>query len=127
VARLGGENSFVSDSLFDPGVNIQLGTRYLKRLGKIFDHQVPLVAASYNAGPHRVESWVASFGGLDMDEFIEHIPFIETRNYTKKVVRHYMIYDQLYMGARQSLAWLTEPIKGHLDRKFTERESWDSL
>lgn len=114
VASLLGLKSFEVGSLLEPETNIRLGTRYLQRLMDKFSGSIPLSAASYNAGPHRVQSWLKSFGLLDMDEFIEHIPFIETRNYVKKVSRNYQIYNLLYnsqsaKGGR-TLNWLVKPV-----------------
>lgn len=126
VARLMGDNSFNERFLTDPEVNVRLGTRYLQRLLTKFEGSVPLAAASYNAGPHRVESWLASFGKLEMDEFIEHIPFIETRNYVKKVVRDYGIYESLYAKEATHLSWLVQPIKVQVTRP-SPRETWETL
>ena len=58
-----------------------------------------LVAAGYNAGPHRVETWLREFGALYMDEFIEHIPYLETRNYVK-VIKNLSVYNQLYADTK---------------------------
>lgn len=84
VSQILGENDFSPKKLLEPNDGIKIGARYLQRLMVKFENTVPLVAASYNAGPHRVKTWLASFGFLEMDEFIEHIPFLETRNYVKK-------------------------------------------
>ncbi|MCB0361562.1 MAG: transglycosylase SLT domain-containing protein [Bdellovibrionales bacterium] len=126
VARLMGDLSFNERFLIKPEVNIRIGTRYLQRLLSKFEGSVPLAAAGYNAGPHRVESWLASFGKLEMDEFIEHIPFIETRNYVKKVVRTYGIYENLYNNATTQLTWLIQPIKVQFSRP-SSRETWETL
>src|SRR5690606_5955015 len=96
VAKLLDDGTYRERQLIGPEVNIRLGTRYLQRLLRKFENPIPLAAAGYNAGPHRVESWLSAFGNLDMDEFIEHIPFVETRNYVKKVVRNFGIYRDLY-------------------------------
>ncbi len=113
VADLLGIKDFQVDTLLQPETNIKLGTRYLQRLHEKYRY-VPLVAASYNAGPHRVASWLKSFGLLDMDEFIEHIPYVETRNYVKRVVRNYQIYALLYTtkssGSGHTLKWLAKPV-----------------
>ena len=52
--------------------------------------------ASYNAGPHRVKAWTAMDLSLDAEEFIEEIPFTETRNYVKLVLRNEMMYRRIY-------------------------------
>ena len=117
-------------NLMEPKTNIEIGAHYLNRLLKKFEGQVPLAVASYNAGPHRVRNWLNSFGTLDMDEFIEHIPFVETRQYVKKVVRNFKIYQYLYNKKTLSMKWLIQPIamvtkkemKGQL-----RRESWEPI
>lgn len=124
VASLLSMNSFESKSLLDPEVNIRLGSRYLQRLLEKFSGSIPLVAAGYNAGPHRVHAWVRNFGTLDMDEFVEHIPFIETRNYVKKVVRNYQVYSLLYSGGGHSLRWLIQPVGVSVDERVPTREVW---
>ena len=82
--------------LFDPGFNIELGAKYLSYLLKNFQNRIILVAAAYNAGPHRAQDWQADNGSLPLDEFIEEIPFRETRNYVKRVLRIFANYTQLY-------------------------------
>lgn len=124
VASLLNLNGFQTHSLLEPETNIQLGTRYLRRLMDKFSGSIPLVAASYNAGPHRSHAWVKNFGSLDMDEFIEHIPFLETRNYVKKVVRNYQIYSLLYSGGAHSLKWLVQPIRVELSDAVPSKEVW---
>ncbi len=124
VASLLSINSFEAKSLLEPEVNIRLGSRYLQRLLEKFSGSIPLVAAGYNAGPHRVHAWVRNFGTLDMDEFVEHIPFIETRNYVKKVVRNYQIYSLLYSGGGHSLRWLIQPVGVRVDDRVPTREVW---
>lgn len=112
VADLMQLKQFDVTTLLQPEVNIKLGSRYLSRLMQQFQGSLPLTAASYNAGPHRVQSWLKSFGLLDMDEFIEHIPFIETRNYVKRVMRNYQIYEILYGGgeAHRTMKWMVKPV-----------------
>lgn len=127
VSRLLGDESFDPEMLVMPEVNIRLGTRYLQRLSKKFKGQLPLMAAGYNAGPHRVESWLATFGHLDMDEFIEHIPFVETRMYVKKVTRNYGVYRALYNGNMAPIAWLPESIHIPPGTRPVARETWEKL
>ena len=115
-----------TDTLMDPFLNVHLGTRYLKRLSKKFKSQIPLMAAGYNAGPHRVKTWLYRFGDLDMDEFIEHIPFLETRNYTKKVIKNYGVYETLYARPPINLSWLSLPV-GVKSEIPSMRENWEPL
>lgn len=115
---------FATSQLLQPEVNVRLGARYLKRLLDKFSGSMPLMAASYNAGPHRVHAWVKNFGGLSMDEFIEHIPFMETRNYVKKFARTYHIYQLLYASDTKSAKWLIEPVGIELSEPAPTREIW---
>ena len=72
--------------------NLRLGAGYLKNvLDANKGHQV-LATASYNAGPHRVKSWLPGADGLDADAWVESIPFNETRNYVKNVLGFTMVY-----------------------------------
>lgn len=127
VSNLLGDETVEIEDLTRPAVNIRLGTKYLHRLGKKFNRMIPLMAAGYNAGPHRVEQWLASFGSLDMDEWIEHIPFTQTRDYAKKVVRYYTIYSELYGVENQALAWLNQPLGVDIPADPATRETWEPL
>ena len=125
ISKLFGEPVVSETDLLSPDINIRVGTRYLSRLEKKFQDQIPLVAAGYNAGPHRVFSWLSTFGALDMDEFIEHVPYVETRNYIKKVIRNFAIYNELYSHKPATYVWLTQPIPIHVDDRPSPRESWE--
>lgn len=114
-------------ALLNPEVNIRLGSRYLLRLGQRFKNSIPLVAAAYNSGPHRVEAWLYGFGHLEMDEFIEHIPFFETRNYVKKVVRNHSIYRALYAQDKKAAKWLASALPVRLTSPPSFRENWEAL
>ncbi|MBK9295018.1 MAG: transglycosylase SLT domain-containing protein [Oligoflexia bacterium] len=116
---------FTKEMLLNPEINIQFGTWYLKRLNRIMGGYYPLVFASYNAGPHRVKGWLKEFGHLDIDEFIEHIPYFETRNYVKKIVRNYFIYNALYNKKNKSFDWLTKKFTIRFDGAKPAREDWD--
>ena len=81
----------------DPGHNIQLGTAYLQDMLTRFDNCLPLAAAAYNAGPHRVAEWLDQNGDprtgpIDMVDWIELIPTGETRNYVQRVTENTVIY-----------------------------------
>jgi soluble lytic murein transglycosylase len=80
----------------DPGINIRLGSAYLADLLDQFAGAVPLAVAAYNAGPNRVAEWLASNGDprltADMLDWIELIPFGETRNYVQRVIENQVIY-----------------------------------
>ena len=82
--------------LFDPELNIKLGTHHLKRLlTRYADSHVKALAA-YNAGGKPVERWSKDFVSATDSEFTERIPYKETRLYVKKVLRNYWVYKQLY-------------------------------
>ena len=129
VHLLGNDNEihseFHSAQLLQPEWAISIGAKYLSRLLKKFANSIPLVAASYNAGPHRVGAWLNSFGDLDMDEFVEHIPFMETRNYVKKVVSNFYIYNHLYGSKGEQITSLAEPLHVKISTPLTARETWD--
>ncbi len=84
------------DTLLDPVGNLQLGSRFLAFLLEHFNGAVPLAISGYNAGEGAVDRWLKERGTLDQDEFIETIPFDETRNYTKRVLATYFAYSWLY-------------------------------
>ena len=73
-----------------------LGAQYLAQLSEQFDGNVILMAASYNAGPHRSLTWMERYGdprsGLDVVDWVEHIPFNETRNYVMRVTESLPVY-----------------------------------
>jgi peptidoglycan lytic transglycosylase len=95
TARREGLNRTITmDSLFEPRLNIQLGTAYFKdQIDKY--GRIEYVAAAYNAGPGRVVQWRASLP-LQMDEWQEAVPFRETRLYIQGVVRNTLQYRRLY-------------------------------
>jgi soluble lytic murein transglycosylase len=87
---------FSTQMLFDPQPNIILGTRYFATQLQRYQGNRILALAAYNAGPHRVDRWRQRWPHLPMDEFVEQIPFAETRFYVKLVLRNLMIYERLY-------------------------------
>jgi hypothetical protein len=82
--------------LLDPAKNVEIGARFLGFLWKHFGAAAPLTIAGYNAGEAAVDRWLGERGDLAMDEFMETIPFDETRNYTKRVLASYFTYSWLY-------------------------------
>jgi soluble lytic murein transglycosylase len=87
---------FQTEVLFDPRVNVRLGAHYLQRLTGVHQGNVILALAAYNAGPTRVKRWLQEMGIADWDEFVEGLPFEETRSYVKSVLRNYGVYRKLY-------------------------------
>jgi TolA-binding protein len=86
------------EELQNPETNILLGTKYLSHLLEQFNQNVIFALAAYNAGPNKVESWIKIRKDLPPLEFMESIPYFETRAYVKKVLRNYAIYLALYQG-----------------------------
>ena len=79
--------------LLVPDINVDLGTRYVQSLlSKTGGHFV-LAAASYNAGPHRVRSWLPENGDADAAAWIDNIPFTETRRYVRRLLAYGAIYE----------------------------------
>ncbi len=99
VARKLGEAANLP-ALSDPGYNMRLGTAYLAGLLQQFGGAMPYAVAGYNAGPGRVTDWLAANGDpgagpVDMIDWIELIPFGETRNYVQRVIENVVIYRAL--------------------------------
>jgi soluble lytic murein transglycosylase-like protein len=86
---------FGEKRLENPEVNIRLGTYYLKSLINTFGGNVYLAVASYNGGQGNVARWRRAAPGKPMDEFIESIPFPETRNYVKRVTMLRSAYSRI--------------------------------
>ena len=79
--------------LFDAKNNIKLGTKYLRKLLDRHDGNSVLATAAYNAGPHRVKTWLKNAESLPADVWIETIPYKETREYVKSVLAYQQIYQ----------------------------------
>jgi soluble lytic murein transglycosylase len=104
VARTNGLAWDGGDSLYDPAVNIALGTRYLAQLAARFNGAPWLASAAYNAGPNRVNQWLGARGALAPDLFVATIPFKETREYVARVMAFSVIYDWRLHGKATTLA-----------------------
>jgi soluble lytic murein transglycosylase len=91
--------AFRDDLLFDPRLNVRLGAHYLGRLTEAHRGNLILALAAYNAGPGRVKRWLQELSTADWDEFIERLPFEETRLYVKSVLRNHGVYQRLYVHA----------------------------
>jgi soluble lytic murein transglycosylase len=83
------------DDLFDQEINIRIGVSYLGQLLEQFSGNVLYAVAAYNAGPQAVSAWTAKYGDKEPDEFVELIPYQETRQYVKRVLRSYREYFRL--------------------------------
>ncbi|WP_395948724.1 MULTISPECIES: transglycosylase SLT domain-containing protein [Aeromonas] len=96
--------------LFDPTMNIRLGSAYLKRLLDVYDGNRILAAAAYNAGPGRVKRWRDQSTNKPMDVWVESIPYRETRNYVQNVLSFDLIYQH---KLQQPLRFMSERELNH--------------
>ena len=80
----------------DPYDSMKASVWYLSKLLKRFDNNLIAATAAYNAGPHNVSDWISRYGGREAYLFVEMIPYKETRDYVKKVMKFYMIYSYIY-------------------------------
>jgi soluble lytic murein transglycosylase len=94
LARQAALPKYSTQNLYRPEINVALGCRYFASLLQQFDQRVELALAAYNAGEDRVERWLTVFGDRDMAEFVELIPFSETRDYVKQVITNAALYRQ---------------------------------
>ncbi|MCE6952611.1 transglycosylase SLT domain-containing protein [Cereibacter sphaeroides] len=100
----------------DPAYNVRLGTAYLAQLVEEFGPSLALVASGYNAGPGRPRRWIAEFGDprqahVDAVDWVEQIPFSETRTYVMRVTESVVIYRAKLRGAAGAVR-ITPELKG---------------
>ncbi|MBS0170922.1 MAG: transglycosylase SLT domain-containing protein [Nitrospira sp.] len=98
VAQRYGFPTVGREELFDQETNIRLGVRYLGQLLEQYGGNQAHAVAAYNAGPIAVNNWIAVHRGREQDEFVELIPYQETRLYVKRVLRSYGEYHRLHNG-----------------------------
>lgn len=103
--------------LTDWRYNARLGSTYLARLQDEFGASPILVSVGYNAGPSRARSWITAFGdprsaGVDVVDWIEHIPFRETRNYVMRVAESLPVYRARLTGKTPPLSLSSELRQG---------------
>ena len=112
--------SVTSDSLFYAPLNIELGTAYMRDQFDKFG-RIEYVAVAYNAGPGRVNPWRASLP-IEIDEFVENIPFRETKGYVQGVIRNTAQYRRLYDengNFKPNVG--TRPLRGEIDAKSVDQ------
>ncbi|HZZ38182.1 MAG TPA: transglycosylase SLT domain-containing protein [Acidobacteriaceae bacterium] len=95
MAREEGIRHFETSELLNPSTNIRLGTLYLRQMLQKFNNQPEYAFAAYNAGDDRVTDWQSIGNYHGMDEFVESIPFTETREYVQAILRNEEIYREL--------------------------------
>jgi soluble lytic murein transglycosylase len=97
VARRLGVPFQVSQLTASPEMNMRLGAAFLDQMLDRYAGALPLAAAAYNAGPGRVDQWLGTYGDprggdVDMVDWMEQIPFSETRNYVQRVIENVIVY-----------------------------------
>ena len=88
--------------LFEPDLNIHLGSYYLSELFKRYDGNMYYALAAYNAGEHRVDRWRKVYDTDDDDFFMENIEYEQTRKYVRGVMKYYWLYHLLIHPYQQS-------------------------
>ncbi len=108
------------EDLYNPALNIELGTAYMReQLDKY--GRIEYLAVAYNAGPGRVAQWQSSLPA-EMDEYVEAIPFKETKAYVQGVIRNSAQYRRLYDENGQFKANVgSRPLRGEIDSKSREQ------
>lgn len=118
--KYGTEATITGEALFQPALNIELGTAYMRDQFDKFG-RIEYVACAYNAGPGRVPQWQRTLP-LEMDEFVEAIPFRETRGYVQGVIRNTAQYRRLYDengNFKPNVG--TRPLRSEIDSKSRDQ------
>lgn len=102
LSRRLGIGGFTTAQLYQPEVNLRLGTYYMRQIVDSFNGSWEAALAAYNAGPSRAKAWLAWGNFKEPSEFIEWIPFSETRNYVQTVMRNAEIYRRIYGSAARA-------------------------
>ena len=93
----------------DPSYNVMLGSSYFQRMLNIWDGNVPLAVASYNAGSGNVGKWIRQYGdprgNVDVLKWIEAIPYVETKAYVQRVIENSVVYDSMRSPTQQQAAF----------------------
>jgi soluble lytic murein transglycosylase len=95
ISKRQGNGAITAADLYNPVLNIKLGMNYLAQMLGEFG-RIEYAAAAYNAGPGRARAWIAARGSMDIEDWIENIPFSETRGYVQGVLRYAANYQRLY-------------------------------
>lgn len=90
------EETVEAQDLYDPETNIRLGTSYFSYLLGIFDDNILLSLTAYNAGLGNVKQWISDEVIMSDGSDIENIPYKETSNYVRKILRDYQMYLKIY-------------------------------
>jgi soluble lytic murein transglycosylase len=103
MAKKVGLKGFNANELLNPTVNLQLGTANLRQVLDRFGGQTEYALAAYNAGDVPVRLWMANGTYADIAEYVESIPYTETREYVQAILRNREIYRALYAGQQRGI------------------------
>jgi Soluble lytic murein transglycosylase and related regulatory proteins (some contain LysM/invasin domains) len=112
-----------SDALLQPATNLTLGSAYLSEMLRRFNGSEPLATAAYNAGPRRVNSWLPQNGSLPADVWVDTIPYVETRDYVRRVMSETVIFDWRLHGLPERLSTRLGTIPGDITLTADNRRS----
>ena len=98
LARKNGDRHFSTSDLLNPSTNLQLGTIDLKLSINRYGGQIEYALAAYNAGDQPVRQWIATNDYKDIPEWVESIPYTETREYVQGILRNRELYRAVYTG-----------------------------
>ena len=108
------------ESLKNPNVNIPLGIDYFRTAANQFNYNPFYMVPSYNSGRGSVRSWIKKRGELSTADFVESIPYTQTRDYTKRVIESYFIYQILYQWSRGSGSIINKRAKEVLKQRESD-------
>jgi soluble lytic murein transglycosylase len=98
LAKQQGERHFSTSELLDPYTNLKLGTADLRKSIDRYSGQVEYALAAYNAGDVPIRQWIALNNYKDIPEWVESIPYTETREYVQSIMRNREMYREVYSG-----------------------------
>jgi soluble lytic murein transglycosylase len=127
MARRNGVRRFRTSMLFQPATNLKLGTGYLRSMLDEWGGKWEQTLASYNAGKTHVEEWVTWNSFQEPAEFVETIPFTETREYVQAVLRNAAIYRRLYEASGTAQVSAGKESKGAARRAGKKNRSRAAL
>ncbi|WP_051678560.1 transglycosylase SLT domain-containing protein [Thiomicrospira pelophila] len=104
-------------NLLDANSNIELGSAYLAYLLERYNGHLVMATAAYNAGPKRVDYWIKGHHNLEADQWVDSIPFSETRKYVKAIMEYKVVFETLLGQQPQKLQSLMRPISSPNDQQ----------
>ena len=106
--------------LYRPAKNIHLGSAYLAKLLKKYDQNFILAVSAYNAGSTPVNKWKNELDFWTPLEFVENIPYEETRTYVRLIIRNYIFYHNLLKKQQETAEWFPKNLKRIFKESFSK-------